>query len=280
MQAIFVLSSSFILICQVHAMDTAIALYKQAIKNDDHTQVVKLMKTNHNLKELKDRWGYTPMHYTIMFGKHNIYPLFSKHNKDIKFKNKYTPLHTAAVGGHVDMMRLLLSQNSDNLHALADNNYTPLHSATMGGSCQAVSFLLSRGAEPNRTGSSAMTPLHIAAAEGYEDIVHLLLLHDADVDAQNDEGNTPLHVATDDNEYSCILTLLFFRADPRLKNTDGKTPIQMTDDETIKDILSSESKTNNPFHAHKSTIALVNTLQLYIRGCAKPKSPGPVFIVL
>ena len=263
-------------------MDTAIALYKKAIKNDDHAQVVKLMKTNHNLKELKDRWGYTPMHYTIMFGKDKIYPLFSKHNKDIKFKNKYTPLHTAASGGHVDMMRLLLSQNSDYLHALANNNYTPLHSATMGGSCQAVSFLLSRGAKPNRTGSSAMTPLHIAAAEGYEDIVQLLLLHDADVNAKNDDGNTPLHVATDDNEYSCILTLLFFGADPRLKNTDGKTPIQMTDDDGIKDLLRKELEpnTDNPFHAHKSAIALVNTLQLYIRGCAKPKSPGPVLIVL
>ena len=65
---------------------------------------------------------------------------------------------------------------------------TPLHWAAVGGHKDVVELLLAHGAEVNARYSDGYTPLHYAAANGHKDVVELLLANEADVNAKDEHG--------------------------------------------------------------------------------------------
>lgn len=69
---------------------------------------------------------------------------------------------------------------------------TPLHSAALGGSLEAIELLLKRGAKVNATAAGGGTPLHYAARYGKTTATALLLSRGADHTARDDSGDTPL----------------------------------------------------------------------------------------
>nr|GEV95654.1 ankyrin repeat-containing protein [Tanacetum cinerariifolium] len=107
------------------------------------------------------------------------------------------PLHLAAGGGHVNVLKLLLLKGA-NVNALTKDGNTALHLAVEERRRDCARLLLSGGADPN-IGNVADNeiPLHIASALGDDNMVKLLLLKGANKDIRNRSGKTAYEVAVE-----------------------------------------------------------------------------------
>jgi cytohesin len=108
-----------------------------------------------------------------------------------------TLLHLAAAGGHVDIVRFLISDAvGADVTAARRNKFTPLHSAAMNGHAEICAILIEAGAQPDvQTDPQGYAPLHSAAWAGHAAAVETLLRAGADTTLLNYRDLTPAQVA-------------------------------------------------------------------------------------
>ncbi|XP_031372114.1 ankyrin repeat-containing protein BDA1-like [Punica granatum] len=108
-------------------------------------------------------------------------------------------LHDAAVEGNVPLLLRLLEEDRLALHRVASGslNETPLHVAAMLGHLEFVEEILTRNPEMARElDFRRSSPLHLAAAKGHTEVVKLLLLTNPKMSLSRDwEGRCPIHLA-------------------------------------------------------------------------------------
>ncbi|XP_077541420.1 ankyrin repeat domain-containing protein 16-like isoform X3 [Haemaphysalis longicornis] len=157
-------------------------------------------------------------------------------------KNKRTPLHTAALHGHLECVKLLLLRGGDPPD-LADNcGTTPfmdaaqadqsavmdylvqfhkvdmtrvdvlgnssLHLASQAGALSAIRSLVNRyGVDVNSVNSWGQTALHLAAKVGQHDAIRLLISLGAKCSAMDNKGRTARDLAKDGSYHSCCSLL-------------------------------------------------------------------------
>lgn len=126
--------------------------------------------------------------------------------------NGYTPLISAAITKHMDVMRKLL-QHSANPSLQAWNGDTALHLISTYGDVQMAAELLNSGANIEARRGQSLTPLHDAAARGSEAMVSFLLGRGADKEARTRTGQTPLLLAAQEGRTGALRVLLQDGAD-------------------------------------------------------------------
>jgi hypothetical protein len=137
-----------------------------------------------------------------------------------------TPMHVAALGGHADMLSLLLEHGAD-LDGLDMYGKTPLYRASANGNVEAAQILLDRGADINARDDASWTPLFSAAINGRFEFAQMLLERGAVIDARNIVGETPLHFAVRGKNIQLVRYLLEHGADLNARNKSGRTPSQL-----------------------------------------------------
>jgi ankyrin repeat protein len=88
-------------------------------------------------------------------------------------KTGWTPLHYAATGGHVEVVRLLLEHHAY-LDTESPNGSTPLMMAAMYGNLQTVKVLLDAGADPGLANKSNASALDFAIKANKTDSAALI----------------------------------------------------------------------------------------------------------
>jgi ankyrin repeat protein len=106
-----------------------------------------------------------------------------------------TPLHRAAMHGHIEVVKLLLREYSAEVNIKNIDGYTPLHLAALIGHLEEVRILLEHSADSTIKNADGDTPLHYTAGKGQVEIVELFLRGGAAVNSHNNRGDTPLKVA-------------------------------------------------------------------------------------
>ena len=91
-----------------------------------------------------------------------------------KDEKNNTPLHLAALNGHIKVVKNLIENGAD-INAKNINDDTPLHISARNGHSVITDMLIERGANVNVTNKKGLTPLHKAVEGGYSEIVKLLL---------------------------------------------------------------------------------------------------------
>jgi ankyrin repeat protein len=108
----------------------------------------------------------------------------------------FQPIGLAAFFGHTSVVKFLLVMNADfDTPSRNGLKVTPLNSAAAGGRIEIVRLLLARGADPNMRQADDFVPLHAAAQNGQHEMVELLLKHGADKSLKNKEGKSACDIA-------------------------------------------------------------------------------------
>ena len=127
----------------------------------------------------------------------------------------YSPLICACINGHTDTARLLIESwahvNAESWECADDaNEFPPLTWATTHGHLEIVKLLLTEGrAQVNEEGWGCLTALQHAVSKQKTDIVELLLESNAAPNVKNGIGDTPMITASKFG-YADIVALLYY----------------------------------------------------------------------
>ena len=134
-----------------------------------------------------------------------------------------TPLHLAAIAGHLETIRALQAQGAQqNIEDSSKN--LPIHYAAWDGHFEVVENFVS-DANINAQGYLGRTPLAISALRGHENITRLLLARKAGVDLADDEGMTPLMYAVQMNKATIAKLLMENDANVHAKDNEHRTTL-------------------------------------------------------
>lgn len=135
-----------------------------------------------------------------------------------------TPLHYAALKGHTQVVRILLSGGAS-IHAQDAYGWTALHAAANNGHADVVKVLVQADADPTIPDKKGQTPLHLSASNGHANATLSLLQGQGDVEARNLDGRTALHLAVGIGDIEVVKILLEWNSDVLAKDFDKRTPL-------------------------------------------------------
>ncbi|KAJ1286122.1 hypothetical protein BS78_03G328600 [Paspalum vaginatum] len=200
----------------------------------------------------KNRSGYDAMHVAAREGHHAVVQEMLHRDRMLAKTfgpGNTTPLISAAMRGHIEVVQLLLEQDDFGLVEMArDNGKNVLHFAARQGHIEIVKALLEKDPQlARRNDKKGQTALHMAVKGTSCDVLRVLV--DADpaiVMLPDKNGNTALHVATRKKRAE-IVSVLLRLPDTHVNalNRDHKTAYDIAEglpvcEESceIKDILS------------------------------------------
>uniref|UniRef100_A0A9J8AB71 Transient receptor potential cation channel, subfamily A, member 1b n=1 Tax=Cyprinus carpio carpio TaxID=630221 RepID=A0A9J8AB71_CYPCA len=137
-------------------------------------------------------------------------------------ENGASPLHYASAGGHLDIIRLIVSVvGPEELNVQDEQGRTPLHWAVEQDQLHSCALLLELGADPNILNSAMMGPLHLAVTKKYNHLVLLQSCDKTDANLEGDLGNTPVMLACCTNNCDAIQFLFKHGAKMCIQNKLG-----------------------------------------------------------
>ena len=203
--------------------------------------VRELLKRGLN-PNIKDRRGWTPLHYAVKAGHYDIVWLLLDYGANPNTPAGGwlgpTPLHMAVRNQNYDMAKLLLNAGAKP-DARDGWGRSPLHEAASSGNFVITHLLLENGANVNAVDANGRTPLHMAVIESSpkepkekrlvrRGVVALLLKYGADPNIKDKYySRTPLHYAARDGAVEVVKAMLEHGADPTIRDSKGKTPLDL-----------------------------------------------------
>ncbi|OAD54910.1 26S proteasome non-ATPase regulatory subunit 10 [Eufriesea mexicana] len=157
--------------------------------------------------------------------------------KFAKDSNQRMLIHWAALGGHDDLVRYLLSIDVP-VDPTDDMNMTPLILAASAGREKVINTLLAEGADVNAKTQTGHSSLQYAASKNWRTICVALLAKGANVNATDNRGATPLHRATSKGNIAIVKLLIEFYGqylDIDKKDADGNSALHLACEENRVD---------------------------------------------
>lgn len=152
---------------------------------------------------------------------------------------KYTALHKACSKNNLDCVKYLIEHGAD-VDAEAESNITPLHVAAEGAHVDVIRELITKVSDVNKCTSAKSggdTALHWLLKnpptggrymQDIKQIVNILHKYGANLNATNaDENSTALHLCVKNKCPEIIKELLRLKADPNIEDKDFTSPRQL-----------------------------------------------------
>lgn len=145
-------------------------IHTAVVVGDWSTAIEHLTTTPEAIQSISQDGG-TPLGFASYFGHEDIAEKLIEHGADLEGRSpgfgNVTPLHAAAAGRHVEVVRLLLAKGADP-NALQDGGFTPLHSAAQNGDILIVEMLIEAGADPAAKTDEGKTAAELAREAGHD----------------------------------------------------------------------------------------------------------------
>uniref|UniRef100_A0A8C6L4J5 Ankyrin repeat domain 44 n=1 Tax=Nothobranchius furzeri TaxID=105023 RepID=A0A8C6L4J5_NOTFU len=202
-----------------------------------HCRCLEFLLQSGATASLKDKQGYSPVHYAAAFGHRHCLELVSHRSSFDKLLNclkdgSVTHLLVSPQAYHGDAQALeVLLQGQREVDQGDEAGRTPLALAALRGHTDCVHTLLSQGASPHSTDKQyGRTPVHLAVMNGHTTCVRLLL-EESDssdlIDAADFQGQTPLMLAVAGGHLDTVSLLLERDAHVNMANSHGLTALHL-----------------------------------------------------
>ena len=175
--------------------------------------------------------GFTPLHVAAVKGHLGILKMLYRKGMDIdvRSKSKSTPLMYAASAGHQEVVEWLIGKGADMKAHNAENSNAFVQAATRKtvGHAGIAELLLKKGAgDPNAIFRGGETVLMFCAKRSDNDMVRLLLKYGANVNtAEKSSQDTALHYAVVYGDIQTVRLMLDAGANPNAALPGGITPL-------------------------------------------------------
>ncbi|XP_048246405.1 ankyrin repeat domain-containing protein 50-like [Haliotis rufescens] len=196
---------------------------------DGHREVFDLLVTKGADATLVCNKGNTILHVACIGGHVDLVkPILSQGMVDINSQRQdgRTPLLLAAFCGHREVFDLLV-RNGANASVVCNKGNTILHVACIGGHVEMVEHIMSQGiGDVNSQNQDGRTPLLLAAFGGHREVFDLLVRNGANASVVCNKGNTILHVACIGGHVEMVEHIMSQGiGDVNSQNQDGRTPL-------------------------------------------------------
>jgi len=151
----------------------------------------------------------------------------------------FTPLISAAVRGHVDVIQALIPL-SDNLDHLDNHGWSAATWAASHNNPKCLRYLLLAGADPNLPDFDGELPIIRAVRDHFLDVLEVLVLSPLakpTINQANLQGQRPLHLAIELNIEAAVSLFLKQGADLQLTNHLGEFPLDLANSHSNQKLL-------------------------------------------
>jgi ankyrin repeat protein len=177
------------------------SLLLEAVKSQN-IKLVQFIIDNHANLAVKDEGGNSLLQIAISDRYINmdlVKYLLQLPQKKVNFlevKNVYgyDPLHISILNDNLDLVRLFVDAGA-NLEAKDDSGFTALHMATWYRRTEIMKYLVEQDADLEAKDDSGFTALHMATWCRHTEIMKYLVEQGADLEAKDSEGYTALDIA-------------------------------------------------------------------------------------
>lgn len=141
-----------------------------------------------------DRSGTTLLMFAARNDNEQLVEFLLSKRANVLKQNKYgdTAIGLAALRGSLLIVRRLVAAGAD----IAGRGWNPLHYAAFGGHVEVVRFLAtSKGVNLDAPAPNRQTALMLAARNGHKEVVKILIDTDADMDLVDAHGDSALQLA-------------------------------------------------------------------------------------
>jgi len=215
-------------------------------------KIKPLLEKNPEIVNLKNEFGYAPLHYAIIWAEKNkkeIVVLLIDAGADINLKSSEgkIPLHYAAEEGNKEITELLITKGAQ-INIRDDSGKFPLFYSVTGGYKEIIDLLLAKGAEVNTGNDLGRIMLHGAASCGHKGLVDLLIEKGAHINSKSNSGGTLLHSAASGGLVELVKFMISKGANLNTRNTYSLTPLHLSalrGHKTVVDLLISKGSDIN-----------------------------------
>lgn len=136
-------------------------------------------------------------------------------------------IHVAAFSERAELVRYLLDAGAQ-VSIPNTDGFTPLHLAAISGHLPTIDLLLGRGAQVNEKAMpNSEQAIHLAAAYGRVEVIPYLMQKGSKIDALANDGSQPLHSAASMGQIHAVQALLKAGASAKAVTKDGATPLML-----------------------------------------------------
>lgn len=136
-----------------------------------------------------------------------------------------TPIHTAILSEHAEMVALFISNEHVDVNCRNAKGHTALWLALGLADQSFARTLVSRGCDMNLVSPTGDTMLHYAITRANDKAALFLIDNNCNVALANNTGTTPLHLAASKGLASVVAQLLARGAGVNVRDKEGKTPL-------------------------------------------------------
>ncbi|XP_071877103.1 uncharacterized protein [Bombus fervidus] len=194
------------------------------------TDVKNLLNENERLKTAKDGNSRMLIHWAALGGHDDLVRFLLSLDVPVDPTDDMdmTPLILAASAGREKVVNTLLTEGA-NVNAKTQEGHSALQYAASKNWKSICAALLEKDAYINITDKRGATPLHRAASKGNIAIVELLIGcgRNLDIDSKDVDGNSALHLACEENRVDEAKLLVKNGASTTLMNKQKKTPLDL-----------------------------------------------------
>lgn len=226
--------------------ENGLSILALATLQGDITMVRWIVQAYPDLGYLRDSGGNLPIHFAAAGGSLAIVKFlveqFGTRYAEENDNNHTKPVYYAAQNGKIEVLKYLVITLGVNPMAKEKDGMTAIHAASSGHQVDIAKWLVVQlGPKIILSKSSdGATPLHIAAAQGYTDLLEYFIenLEDkSDINVRDDILATPAHDAAEFGERDSFLILLRNGADITIKDKENKTPFDLALEKNQTDML-------------------------------------------